>query len=265
MQAQAELCLFLPENCKQLSFSKQLEALEAFWDSEQLRIGEKGAKGWRASNHSQSKELEENLDPWLYNIDEYDGQDAFDMWSFIELHSDRKLIYPARASNDEVEDPYSIILFHDIQPMLFPLSTDEGRKRLRMIFISFLGVYLPGLSSSFSTFPLNTDDRWADVALMRDPLIDDLFPRTTSSKGLLADSMNGAAIGQEKSYHPGLELFLSWTLGAFDSLEGFSLGSLRFLTDRSPINRVTQLKEGTEVQAVEYVFFLTRNAEFPFL
>lgn len=245
----------MPDGCKSRDFKGQLDCLEGFWDSEAPRIGEQNAKGWHASKPTSSMRQDEEDDGErdydLYRINEFDGANAFDTWHFIESRSDSKLIYPTRTSDTESEDPYATVLFPDIRPFLFPLLSDRGREVLRMIFVSFLGVHVPGLSASLSGFPLNSDDRWADTALMRDAFVEDLFPRKSSQRMLIADSVNGVAIGREKSYGSGFDLVQSWSHRAIDFVEVFTLRSLREKGIRSSVNCNTRLKEATEHHAIE--------------
>ena len=134
-----------------------LDDLEAFWDSEAPRFGEKGAKGWRNT--------EEGLDPPKgataveTPAPASTDSDPFTRWHAEEERATGRRQYPTRTMEDmsvEDDDPYSTILFADIRPLLFFVSAPDARSQLLYSFLFYLGLPLTPPDTSTST-PLASD------------------------------------------------------------------------------------------------------------
>ncbi|EGV91916.1 UPF0614 protein C14orf102-like [Cricetulus griseus] len=54
-QAMVDFTFFKPDSVKELPTKVQVEFFEPFWDSGEPRVGEKGARGWRAWMHQQER------------------------------------------------------------------------------------------------------------------------------------------------------------------------------------------------------------------
>ncbi|WVW82554.1 hypothetical protein I302_104565 [Kwoniella bestiolae CBS 10118] len=119
------------------SFDKVLNAFEEFWDTEAARIGESGSKGWRnISTFSPSQ----NRDAVPQK---HTSEDPFEKWLEAETHAESTYSLPGRATdlNEEVEDdPYHTVLFSDIRPFLFTVTSPEVRLQLIYAFLTFLGL-----------------------------------------------------------------------------------------------------------------------------
>jgi hypothetical protein len=135
-----------------------LDDLEAFWDSEAPRFGEEGAKGWRntedgtdppkgvATANTSAKSTTGDVDP-------------FQRWYAEEQRATGRRQYPTRTTDDtsaEDDDPYSTILFADIRPLLFFVSSPDARSQLLYSFLFYLGLPLTPPDTSTST-PLASD------------------------------------------------------------------------------------------------------------
>lgn len=133
-QATLELNFFKPPNLETQHVSA---SLEQFWDSEKARIGEEGAKGWSSGIGAQ---VESRSDPVLPVIskEQQDVEDALRQWCQNESAMSRKCPLPARTLDETSEDdPFRIVMFSDVRPFLFEVSTIEGKEMLIMGFLQF--------------------------------------------------------------------------------------------------------------------------------
>ncbi|KAL5534334.1 hypothetical protein ACEPAG_796 [Sanghuangporus baumii] len=239
LQAQAELSFNVPREIEKFPFEKQLDSLEEFWESEVPRIGEAGAKGWRAWRTSEDIAPTTKLRP----IGKSESSDPFAIWHFKEAESDRCLIFPSRMSSgsndipneDGDDDPYAAVLFSDIRPFLVDLRTAKGRDKLRLVWLSYLGLHTPGLSSALSTDSFASDDRWADTHFLQSSFSKSLLPQSSSNHGVItADAQNGVVIGREKTYAKSFGVVKSWSLGVLEPFEGLTVdGEYRVWSKKS--------------------------------
>ena len=197
-----------------------LDSLEEFWESEHPRFGEPGAEGW--GNWVASGNLEyvnaplprSGLDPSL------SASDPFQRWASEESGSDLRLIMPTR-STDETDDPYSTVLFSDIRRLLVPLETVRGKRVFRLVWLSFLGLHIPGFSKSLSGLPgENWDDRWCYTFLTRPGYLRTLFPKDVMTKRQLSDARSGAIVGGERVFSKGFGPIKNWAYGIVNAHEG---------------------------------------------
>jgi hypothetical protein len=126
-QGLLELNFFPPQSLgPSLPTSEVFQAFQDFWDSEVLRIGEHGATGWHtyAANPESAKAPNQETDPGSSLID---NDSLFEDWCKAEISRTNASRLPARTLDEVVEDdPYRVILFHDIEPFLISFSMIEG-------------------------------------------------------------------------------------------------------------------------------------------
>lgn len=179
----------------------KLDALEEFWDSEIARTGEPDAQGWAAWFDSGKPEPSTFPSPRKpeHGISH---MDPYIRWSAQESQDDRISLLPKRSvDEDDSSDPYSIIMFSDIRPLLFSLNSAPARNALRLIWLSFLGLNIPGFANSLSSTPAeSSDDRWACKHLNSPSLLQAIFPSLSSARRIAADAHVGVLIGREPEY-----------------------------------------------------------------
>ncbi|KAL5535434.1 hypothetical protein ACEPAF_3528 [Sanghuangporus sanghuang] len=235
LQAQAELSFNIPREIEKSPFEKQLDSLEEFWDSEAPRIGEAGAKDWKVWRTSE--DVAPATKPRPIGTGKSSG--PFAVWRFREAESDRRLIFPSRVASgnnndipnehdnedeDEDEDPYASVLFSDIRPFLLDLRTTRGKDMLRLIWLSYLGLHIPGLSLALSSNIFASDDRWADTHFLQPSFLRSLLPQPSSNRGVVtADAQTGVVIGREKTYAKSFDVVKSWSLGVLEPFEGLTV------------------------------------------
>nr|XP_048305387.1 nuclear exosome regulator NRDE2 [Myodes glareolus] len=162
-QAMVDFTFFKPDSVKELPTKVQVEFFEPFWDSGEPRVGEKGARGWRAWMHQQER------GGWvLVNPDEdeeepeEDDQEIKDktlprwqIWLAVERSRDQRHWQPWRPdktkkqTEEDCEDPERQVLFDDIGQSLIRLSSPDLHFQLIEAFLQFLGVpsgFLPPAS-----------------------------------------------------------------------------------------------------------------------
>ncbi|XP_017281642.1 nuclear exosome regulator NRDE2 [Kryptolebias marmoratus] len=161
-QAMMDFTFFKPDSVKNLSTKQQVEFFEPFWDSGEARVGEVGAKGWKAWMVQQER------GGWIQPCAEEDEEDEEEeeeevkdrslpratVW--LDVESSREAAHwlpwrPDKAkgqSEEDCEDPDRQVLFDDIGPSLICLSSPELQLRLLLHFLSFLGLPVPSALSS---------------------------------------------------------------------------------------------------------------------
>ncbi|KAM9290604.1 nuclear exosome regulator NRDE2 [Morus bassanus] len=154
-QALIDFTFFKPDSVKDLPTRGQVEFFEPFWDSGEPRIGEKGARGWKAWMHQQEKggwiALKPDDDDDEEEIDE--DQEIKDktlpkwhIWLDIEYSREARHWLPWRPDKtkkeieDDCEDPERQVLFDDLGPSLIQLSNPDLQRQLLYSFLQFLGV-----------------------------------------------------------------------------------------------------------------------------
>ncbi|KAE9984875.1 hypothetical protein BLS_000958 [Venturia inaequalis] len=155
-------------------------AFEDFWESEVARIGEIHAKGW-SNFDSDTQETPEAIKIMLKPVGE--GEGIFKRFAHAEKTTAQhpELVHAGRSSDDTGEDdPFHMVLFRDIEPILFPAMLDHDSPRdLVPAFLLFLGMPLPEI----------TENRGYD-AWELDPFLTTITHRTPGSK----DQGCGAAV-----------------------------------------------------------------------
>ena len=143
-----ELNLFRPEIAPPTSEAArdaELDRFEEFWDSECPRFGEEGAKGWRMFDPDELVDVPATVKEMSEDWYEREEESKHDM--------------PARTTDELDDDPYRVILFNDIRPLLYAFTTDVV-KELPYAFISFCGVNIPAPDASSNQLT----DPWLSTA-----------------------------------------------------------------------------------------------------
>ncbi|CEQ42109.1 SPOSA6832_03893, partial [Sporobolomyces salmonicolor] len=184
-QAEIELNLLRPDHLAQPSANRSqrrwsedvVAALEGFWDTEALRVGEKGAKGWRSTT-------EDDLPPeavadGTLTAPSDPGARPFERWAAAERLNSYSNSRPARTSDpgmDDSEDPFRVILFDDIRDFLFIVHSPDSKLQLVYAFLTFLG--LPFVPPDFPTSTPFTTDSFIHSELVERPnLIQRFWPK----------------------------------------------------------------------------------------
>ncbi|XP_044022933.1 nuclear exosome regulator NRDE2 [Siniperca chuatsi] len=152
-QAMIDFTFYKPDSVRELSTKQQVEFFEPFWDSGEARVGELGARGWKAWM------LQQERGGWLQPSAEEEEEEEEDeeevkdrsqprqtVW--LDVESSREAAHwlpwrPDKAkgqSEEDCEDPDRQVLFDDIGPSLICLSSPELQLRLILRFLSFLGL-----------------------------------------------------------------------------------------------------------------------------
>ncbi|KAM9555706.1 nuclear exosome regulator NRDE2 isoform 1-T1 [Guaruba guarouba] len=154
-QALIDFTFFKPDSVKDLPTRGQVEFFEPFWDSGEPRIGEKGARGWKAWMHQQEKggwiALKADDDDDDEEIDE--DQEIKDktlpkwqIWLDIECSREARHWLPWRPdknkteAEEDCEDPERQVLFDDLGPSLIQISNPDLQRQILYSFLQFLGV-----------------------------------------------------------------------------------------------------------------------------
>ncbi|XP_014725360.1 PREDICTED: protein NRDE2 homolog [Sturnus vulgaris] len=152
-QALIDFTFFKPDSVKDLPTRGQVEFFEPFWDSGEPRIGEKGARGWKAWMHQQEK------GGWVVKPDDEDDEEIDEdqeikdktlpkwrIWLDIEYSREARHWLPWRPdktkkeTEEDCEDPERQVLFDDLGPSLIRLSNPKLQHQLLYSFLQFLGV-----------------------------------------------------------------------------------------------------------------------------
>ena len=208
----------MPRSLYGLPLSTLLDSLEEFWESEVSRLGEPNAKGWSSwVSLGRPEHLHHSDAPFPLHADS--SLDPYARWWRDETWTDQVSKIPARSTDEGPEiDPYSMILFSDVRPLLLILQSDEAKNAFRLIWLSFLGLSIPGLSALLSKG--NWDDRWCATYLTSPSSLSSVFPSGAQTR-IIADSQAGVLIGREKEYASGLGPVKNWCFGVLEPLENF--------------------------------------------
>ena len=211
----------MPQTLYGLPLDTLLDSLEEFWESEVPRVGEEGAKGW--AEWVSSGRPDANAGPSTKPQPLYSATtDPYIKWWHEEIYQDRTMRVPSRSS-DEDADPYGTILFSDNRPLLLSLQSERAKNAFRIIWLSLLGLHVPGLPASLSLDgPGNWDDRWCLTHLTSPASFDAIFPSGEKTR-ITSDAQAGVIIGREKQYVSGFGPVKNWDMGVIGPLE--SLGS----------------------------------------
>ena len=270
------------------SFEKQLNKLEEFWESEFPRVGEPNAGGWESWHSSSSpaqwdpsaaslarvSQQQPSLRQQRNQLSNTVAADAYTRWAEDELKMDRDQAhhFPTRTTGDDQgeEDPYSTILFPDLRPFLVQIRSIKAKKVFRLIWLSFLGLHIPGLQGlicppfdesrignpgtlpedgdSRSRSDSSFDDRWNCTYLSSPSYLTNIFPPHARSRlnRITADSQAGVLIGRERDYSSVFGPIKEWSYGVFGPLDGVGKNQWR--------TWMSQDLEGVDLESVRRVF-----------
>ncbi|KAJ7991114.1 hypothetical protein DPEC_G00293900 [Dallia pectoralis] len=161
-QAMLDFTFFKPDTVKDMPTRQQVEFFETFWDSGEPRVGERGARGWRAWMTQQER------GGWLQPSEPDDDDDedpeesevkdmTLPKWRiWLDVESSRESVHwlPWRPdktkgqSVEDCEDPDRQVLFDDIGPSMIRLVRPDLQLRLLLCFLHILG--LPAEPSCYS-------------------------------------------------------------------------------------------------------------------
>lgn len=152
-QALIEYNCFPPSDVNDESLLRS--TFEDFWDSEVPRFGEDNAQGWGCWMEGQKNRKGEvvslrDIFPTTASENvlstsqvDMDHSQKSMYWLELETSRDDEQWYPKKSSDHEDDDdPDRVVLFHDINFVLFKFSREEIRFRLLCCFLSFLGASL---------------------------------------------------------------------------------------------------------------------------
>jgi hypothetical protein len=165
----------------------ELSEFEEFWDSEVPRFGEENARGW--------KNFDPDQDPpeWAGENDVEMGASTLEEWVLREIQSKGRM--PARTTDElNDDDPYRVVLFNDIKPLLYTFST-EVIHQLPYILLQFCGMRVPPPQT------LSLDDRLTDTWLYNAFNVQGLWPPPSNDTAI--EWINGEAVEAERL--PGMD------------------------------------------------------------
>ncbi|KAH7170259.1 NRDE-2, necessary for RNA interference-domain-containing protein [Dactylonectria macrodidyma] len=159
-QAVLELNLFRPTEIE--GYDQALSEFRDFWESEVPRIGDPDAQGW-----AKFVEADGMVDPPEPLEDEpghsAESRDDYKVWASIERGRAEKARIPARTMDQGTEDdPFRVIMFSDIEQLLFVIPR------------SVLPDLVPQLTDAFLVFarlpPAFTSSEWTE-GVIRDQFL----------------------------------------------------------------------------------------------
>jgi hypothetical protein len=212
-----------PPEISHISFEGRLNHLEEYWDLEAPRIGEPGPTGWanwyiadkqdRAPGHVPSRKS-------LTSVTTTALSDPYQRWAREEMQADEASRPPLRSTDPDAElDPYATILFSDIRPFLFALTSNHSKGLFRLTWLSHLGLHVPGLEAMVGA---SDDDRWAQLHLVSKSYIESIFPSSTDTQSSAPESLAGVLVGREKQYLDSFGPIKNWSyrcIGPFEASE----------------------------------------------
>ena len=207
-----------PSSLDTVTFEEQLDQLEEFWDSEVPRAGEVGALGWKTWESSGRPETHSS--PGGATPTKSSSLDPYIRWALDEQAARNSL--PTRGIHENAdEDPYSTVLFSDIRPFLIDLQSLQAKQSFRLVWLSFLGIHIPGLSSSIHDINVpNMDDRWSATHFASTNFLSSIFPSDADARALTADAQAGVLLGREREYSSIFGPVKNWGFDALTPLEG---------------------------------------------
>lgn len=162
------LCSPVSLSSPDVSLKERMEFLEPFWDSSAARIGEPSAKGWKGWVEHDKKDspdlgLVQLQQIWSESDASPSSTDDQEMelvkekpiaeaWVSVETFREAHHHLPWKPSKegeaDSLDDPDRMVLFDDVTPYLFHLTTEQSRLSLVQHFLNFLGVQTSAVSSN---------------------------------------------------------------------------------------------------------------------
>jgi hypothetical protein len=210
-----------PSVISQITFEEQMNNLEEYWELEAPRIGEPGSTGWAEWYIAGKPERAPTLAPSSTSSTSaavpISLSDPYQRWAHEEMRIDELLRRPLRSIDPDAElDPYATILFSDVRPFLFALTSNRSKNLFRLIWLSHLGLHVPGLEAMAGA---GDDDRWAQLHLISKPYTGAIFPHSTDAQISMAESHAGVLVGGEKQYMDSFGPIKNWSYRCIGPLE----------------------------------------------
>ncbi|KPM36735.1 hypothetical protein AK830_g9818 [Neonectria ditissima] len=135
-QAVLELNFFRPVEVE--GHDQALLEFRDFWESEVPRIGETDAQGW--TKFVEADGTGEPPEPLLDADDSsIQSRDDYKVWASIERVRAEKARVPARTMDEGTEDdPFRVVMFSDIEPLLFVIPCGELPDLVPQLLDAFL-------------------------------------------------------------------------------------------------------------------------------
>ncbi|KAI0304761.1 NRDE-2, necessary for RNA interference-domain-containing protein [Russula brevipes] len=205
----------------QITFEEQMNNLEEYWELEAPRIGEPGSTGWAEWYVAGKPERTPTLAPSSTRSNSaavaISLSDPYQRWAHEEMGIDEPLRRPLRSIDPDAElDPYATILFSDVRPFLFALTSNRSKNLFRLMWLSHLGLHVPGLEAMAGA---GDDDRWAQLHLISKAYIGAIFPHSTDAQISMAESHAGVLVGGEKHYMDSFGPIKNWSYRCIGPLE----------------------------------------------
>ncbi|CAG8548926.1 4305_t:CDS:10 [Ambispora gerdemannii] len=242
LQGIMEMNFFLPEMLKGQSYEERLSRFGEFWETEFPRFGEKGAKGWMYYTSQEGMNNDNDEDNTSFHegiISPDEAEDGYHNWLMAETELEKTQTLPlhsdSKNENLEVEDPFRIVLFDDIQNFIFNLTSPKARNNLIYACFNFLG--LPFNPCRSSRHPLVTD-AFLHPILTNDSLANSNFwPPSENSALTLINNIHGVLMesetrsGDNNVFKFPLKTFPQENDNIFKSDNWFSICEESMLTD----------------------------------
>ncbi|KAG9257256.1 NRDE-2, necessary for RNA interference-domain-containing protein [Emericellopsis atlantica] len=148
-QGLMEMTCFRPSHIANLDEART--EFQDFWDSEVARFGEPDAQGWKS--YAAGKGDLEPPEPAQAQDESRPGQsgDVYKRWATMERSQAETARMPARTLDEDTgDDPFRVVMFSDIQPLLFFIPSNvlpQVRTYLLDAFLIFCGL-APAFSSN---------------------------------------------------------------------------------------------------------------------
>lgn len=130
------------------TFDQLLDEYEDHWDSDAPKLGETGARGWRA----RPSEIFTHETAGSDEIVKILPTDRYQQWAQAECRSAARNRMPAKMGelDEDESDPHRSVVFTDIRPLMFPIRSPDVAEQLCWTFLHFLGMPLrpPGAPSN---------------------------------------------------------------------------------------------------------------------
>ncbi|KAA0711184.1 Protein NRDE2 -like protein [Triplophysa tibetana] len=170
-QALLDFTFFKPDSVKDLPTRQQVEFFEPFWDSEEPRIGEREARGWKAWMIQQQRggwvvppEPDDEDDDEQEDLEIKDKTwPKWKIWLDVEASREANHWLPWRpdktkGQSEDCEDPDRQVLFDDIGPSLIRVDRPDLQLRLILSFLQFLGLPVSRRTSASTSLNVLLDD-----------------------------------------------------------------------------------------------------------
>ncbi|KAJ3029634.1 UNVERIFIED_CONTAM: hypothetical protein HDU68_011538 [Siphonaria sp. JEL0065] len=191
-QGLIEFSIFTPPAFMEMEWRQRVDIFEDFWESECARVGEAGWNGgWK--DNIVGAEGVVGYSVYKGDDDAEDGdEDEYKQWFRKEMEFSYMNWAPQRSTTakgqDEAEDgeeeedvdPFGTIIFDDIKPFLFNLTSPTLKSRLISNFLNLLSCQFN--MTSTSTPALVASDSLMRIELMNNTLVSQFFPKPDSTE-----------------------------------------------------------------------------------